>query len=49
MDDNVKCYAEHFDDVNGKCVLGRWVPTGGRLVPKAPETPAKDAAGGNTK
>ena len=38
MDQNIKCFADHFDDVNGKCILGRWVPTGGRLVPKTPPT-----------
>lgn len=35
MDRNVKCYAENFDKVEGKCIRGKWVPTGERFLPKA--------------
>lgn len=34
MDKNVKCYAENFDRVGeGKCIRGKFVLTGERLVP----------------
>ena len=36
MDKNVRCYAENFDRVGeGKCIRGKFVPNGDRLVPKA--------------
>ncbi len=31
---DIKCQIENFDRVDGKCVRGRWVETGKRLVPK---------------
>lgn len=34
MDKNVKCYTDNFDKVDGKCIRGKWVPTGERFVPK---------------
>lgn len=34
MDRNVACYAENFDNVEGKCIRGRWVPTGERFLPE---------------
>ena len=30
----IKCQIENFDKVNGKCIRGRWVETGKRLVPR---------------
>lgn len=33
---SIACYAENFDKVDGKCIRGKWVPDGGRLVPVAP-------------
>lgn len=41
MNNNVKCYAEHFNEVNGRCIRGKWVPDGTRLVPLAPAEPVK--------
>ena len=31
---DIKCQIENFDRVDGKCVRGRWVKTGKRLVPE---------------
>lgn len=43
MDKNIKCYAENFDRVGeGKCIRGKFVPNGDRLVPK--EAPANSGA-----
>lgn len=34
MDLEVKCQIENFSNVDGKCVRGKWIKTGERLVPK---------------
>ena len=34
MDNNVKCYLDNFDKVDGECIRGKWVPFGARSVPK---------------
>jgi len=35
MDKNVRCYVENFDRVSeGKCVMGKFIPHGGRLAPE---------------
>lgn len=39
MNKNVKCYAENFNRVDGRCVRGKWVKDGDRLVPVVPSTP----------
>lgn len=44
MNKNVKCYAEHFNEVTGRCIRGKWVPDGTRLVPLAPVEPVKPDA-----
>jgi uncharacterized protein YoxC len=31
---NAECFAVNFNKIDGKCIRGKWVPTGGRLVPK---------------
>jgi len=36
MDKNIKCYAENFEKVDGKCIRGKWIPSGERLVPEEP-------------
>lgn len=30
---NIKCYIENFDRFDGKCIRGKFVPTGERFVP----------------
>ncbi len=46
MDAQAKCWVENFDRKNGKCVRGRWVKEGGRLVPKGGS--GNDATTGGT-
>lgn len=33
MDNNIKCEIEHFEEIDGKCIEGKWLKTGERLVP----------------
>ncbi len=40
MDRNIKCYAENFDKVDGKCIRGKWVPTGERFLPESLTDPS---------
>ena len=41
MNANVKCYAENFNKVEGRCIRGKWINDGERLVPPVPSEPAK--------
>jgi len=33
MDANIRCEVKHFEEIDGKCIEGKWLKTGERLVP----------------
>lgn len=44
QNNNIRCYAENFNKVKGRCIRGKWVDDGTRLVPARPaatKEPAK--------